>query len=89
MNNKDSFYASLENALFNFIKSKYLIEREDFSKDRLKSILEKEKVSDNTIDDLIDIINSCDLARYTPVTPKGMDEDYEKAVKVISNFDKR
>ena len=30
MNNKDSFYASLENALFNFIKSKYLIEREDF-----------------------------------------------------------
>jgi hypothetical protein len=89
MNNKDSFYASLENALFNFIKSKYLIEREDFSKDRLKSILEKDKISDNTIEDLIDIINSCDLARYTPTTPEGMDQDYEKAVKVISNFDKR
>lgn len=89
MNNKDSFYASLENALFNFIKSKYLIEREDFSKDRLKSILEKNKISDNIIEDLIDIINSCELARYTPTTPEGMDQDYEKAVKVISNFDKR
>ena len=89
MNNKDSFYASLENALFNFIKSKYLIEREDFSKDRLKSILEKDKISDNIIEDLIDIINSCELARYTPTTPEGMDQDYEKAVKVISNFDKR
>ena len=89
MNNKDSFYASLENALFNFIKSKYLIEREDFSKDRLKSILEKDKISDNIIKDLIDIINSCELARYTPTTPEGMDQDYEKAVKVISNFDKR
>jgi len=89
MNNKDSFYASLENALFNFIKSKYLIEREDFSKDRLKSILEKDKISDNIIEDLIDIINSCTLARYTPTTPEGMDQDYEKAVKVISNFDKR
>ena len=62
MNNKDSFYASLESALFNFIKSKYLIEREDFSKDRLKSILEKDKISDNIIEDLIDIINSCELA---------------------------
>ena len=89
MNNKDSFYASLENALFNFIKSKYLIEREDFSKDRLKIILEKDKISDNIIKDLIDIINSCELARYTPTTPEGMDQDYEKAVKVISNFDKR
>ena len=89
MNNKDSFYASLENALFNFIKSKYLIEREDFSKDRLKSILEKNKISDNIIEDLIDIINSCELARYTPTTAEGMDQDYEKAVKVISNFDKR
>ena len=89
MNNKDSFYASLENALFNFIKSKYLIEREDFSKDRLKSILEKDKISDNIIEDLIDIINSCELARYTPTTPEGMDQDYENAVKVISNFDKK
>ena len=89
MNNKDSFYASLENALFNFIKSKYLIEREDFSKDRLKSILEKDKISDNIIEDLINIINSCELARYSPTTPEGMDQDYEKAVKVISNFDKR
>jgi len=89
MNNKDSFYASLENALFNFIKSKYLIQREDFSKDRLKSILEKDKISNNIIEDLIDIINSCELARYTPTTPEGMDQDYEKAVKVISNFDKR
>ena len=89
MNNKDSFYASLENALFNFIKSKYLIEREDFSKDRLKNILKKDKISDNIIEDLIDIINSCELARYTPTTPEGMDQDYEKAVKVISNFDKR
>ena len=89
MNNKDSFYASLENALFNFIKSKYLIEREDFSKDRLKNILEKDRISDNIIEDLINIINSCELARYTPTTPEGMDQDYEKAVKVISNFDKR
>ena len=75
MNNKDSFYASLESALFNFIKSKYLIEREDFSKDRLKSILEKDKISDNIIEDLIEIINSCELARYTPTTPEGMDQD--------------
>mgnify|MGYP003334333909 FL=1 len=89
MNNKDSFYGSLESALFNFIKSKYLIERKDFSKDRLKIILEKDKISDNIIEDLIDIINSCELARYTPTTPEGMDQDYEKAVKVISNFDKR
>jgi len=89
INNKDSFYASLENALFNFIKSKYLIEREDFSKDRLKSILEKDKISESIIEDFIDIINNCELARYTPTTPEGMDQDYEKAVKVISNFDKR
>ena len=34
ISNKESFYSSLDQALFNFFKSKYMIRKEDFSKDQ-------------------------------------------------------
>ena len=87
ISNKESFYSSLDQALFNFFKSKYMIRKEDFSKDKIKSILIKENISENVINDVIELIESCEIARYTPASTDDMDKDYEKAVQILTNFE--
>ena len=87
ISNKESFYSSLDQALFNFFKSKYMIRKEDFSKDKIKSILIKENISDKVINDVIELIESCEIARYTPATAEDMDKDYEKAIQILTNFE--
>jgi len=87
ISNKESFYSSLDQALFNFFKSKYMIKKEDFSKDKIKQILTKEKISEKIINDVIDLIQSCEIARYTPATIEDMDKDYKKAVQILTNFE--
>ena len=87
ISNKESFYSSLDQALFNFFKSKYMIRKEDFSKDKIKSILIKENISERVINDVIELIESCEIARYTPATTDAMDKDYEKAVQILTNFE--
>ena len=87
ISNKESFYSSLDQALFNFFKSKYMIRKEDFSKDKIKSILIKENISRRVINDVIELIESCEIARYTPATTDAMDKDYEKAVQILTNFE--
>lgn len=87
ISNKESFYSSLDQALFNFFKSKYMIRKQDFSKDKIKSILIKENISEKVINDVIELIESCEIARYTPASAEDMDKDYEKAVQILTNFE--
>ena len=87
ISNKESFYSSLDQALFNFFKSKYMIRKEDFSKYKIKSILIKENISKKVINDVIELIESCEIARYTPATAEDMDKDYEKAIQILTNFE--
>ena len=88
INNTDLFYISLEKALFNFLKSKFDFQTSDFSKDNIKVKLSEKKIAYNTIELLIEILNSCEYARYTPSSPKEMKVDYEKAVEIIYNIEK-
>ena len=64
-----------------------MIRKEDFSKDKIKSILIKENISEKLINDVIELIQSCEIARYTPATTDAMDKDYEKAVQILTNFE--
>ena len=87
ISNKESFYSSLDQVLFNFFKSKYMIRKEDFSKYKIKSILIKENISEKVINDVIELIESCEIARYTPASAEDMDKDYKKAVQILTNFE--
>ena len=86
---KEAFYIALEKALHNYLKAKLHIETSDLSKDRINSLLKEKQVDDVVIKDFISILESCELARYTPIDIVTMQEDYEKAAKTISLIDKQ
>ncbi len=86
---KEAFYIALEKALHNYLKAKLHIETSDLSKDKINKLLSEKGVDDNVIKDFESILESCELARYTPIDIATMQEDYEKAAKTISLIDKQ
>ena len=86
---KEAFYIALEKALHNYLKAKLHIETSDLSKDRIEKLLLKRQVDDSVIRDFLTILDSCELARYTPFSEVTMQHDYDKAAKTISVIDKQ
>ena len=86
---KEAFYISLEKALHNFLKAKLQVETSEISKDKISEILSKRNVDASIIKDFIDVLDDCDFARYTPTTDVMMQEEYQKAVTVLTNIDKQ
>lgn len=89
LGSKEAFYNAMERALHNYLKSKLHIETSDFSKDKIEELLTQKSVSADAITEFIDLLKSCELARYTPFSNVEMQQDYSKAARVISVIDKQ
>ena len=87
--NKEAFYIALEKALHNFLKAKLFIETSENSKENIAEILKDKKVDETTIKEFIEVLNSCDFARYTPTTQVMMEQEFEKAKEIIAKIDKQ
>ncbi|MEH6408808.1 MAG: protein BatD, partial [Leeuwenhoekiella sp.] len=83
------FYLSLEKSLHNYLKAKLNIQTSDMSKERIKSLLEQRGAQTESTNEFISLLESCEFARYTPASIVAMQQDYEKAARVISEIDKQ
>ncbi|MFY0628743.1 MAG: protein BatD [Flavobacteriaceae bacterium] len=86
---KEEFYVALEKALHNYLKAKLKIETSDISREKITELLKNRNVDLINIISFIEVFDSCDSARYSPVTTVEMNEDYEKARMVITQIDKQ
>ena len=86
---KEAFYVALEKALHNYLKAKLNIETNELSKDRIKELLMARKVEEETLNNFLNLLESCELARYSPYTQVEMTRDYDKSSETISLIDKQ
>ena len=89
LGNKELFYISLEKALHNFLKAKLQIETSEMSKETIESILMSRNASAQTTRQVITLIENCDFARYAPSSNVAIQQDYDKAVAIISDLEKQ
>jgi hypothetical protein len=89
INNKESFYVSLEKAMHNFLKAKLHIETSEMSKDKIKTFLLEKNAKEETVNQFIALTESCDFARYAPSTSTSIQNDYDLAVVIISELEKQ
>lgn len=88
LKDKDPFYVALEKCLHNFLKAKLKIETVEMSKDNIAAIMQNKNANENTIQEFINLLSSCEIARYTLQTEADIQGDYEKAVTLIAALDK-
>lgn len=89
LGDKDAFYVALEKALHNYLKAKLNIETYEFSKEKIKELLEEKQVTSEAILEFDTLLENCELARYTPITSVTMQQDYDKAARTINSIDKQ
>ncbi|WP_298397285.1 BatD family protein [Flavobacterium sp.] len=89
INNKELFYIALEKAMHNFLKAKLNIETSEMSKDKITEILLSRKADSETVKEFITLTESCELARYAPSSSTLIQQDYDKAVEIISSLEKQ
>ena len=89
INNKEPFYIALEKALHNFLKAKLNIETSEMSKDKIQDILLSRKALPETIQSFIRLTENCEFARYAPASSVAIQQDFDKAVMIISELEKQ
>ncbi len=87
--NKEPFYIALEKAMHNFLKAKINIETSEMSKEKISEILLERKANPESITAFINLTENCEFARYAPSTSTAIQQDYDKAVAIISELEKQ
>ena len=89
LNNKEPFYVALEKSLHNFLKAKLNIETSEMSKNKISEILLSRKATPETVDQFIALTENCEFARYAPSTSSSIQQDFDKAVTLLSELEKQ
>jgi hypothetical protein len=89
ISNKELFYIALEKAMHNFLKAKLHIETSEMSKDKISEILLLRNANPVTVAAFINLTENCEFARYSPSTTGSIQQDYDKAVQIISDLEKQ
>ena len=87
--NKEPFYIALEKAMHNFLKAKINIETSEMSKEKISEILLERKANPDAITSFINLTENCEFARYAPSSSAAIQQDYDKAVAIISELEKQ
>ncbi|MDN3678511.1 BatD family protein [Flavobacterium paronense] len=89
LGNKEPFYIALEKAMHNFLKAKLHIETSEMSKDKITELLLSRKANAETVSEFIQLTENCELARYAFSSESAIQNDYDKAVVIISELEKQ
>jgi hypothetical protein len=89
LGNKEPFYIALEKAMHNFLKAKLNIETSEMSKEKISEILQSRSAQAETISEFIALTENCEFARYAPSSETAIQQDYDKAVTIISALEKQ
>ena len=89
INNKELFYIALEKAMHNFLKAKLHIETSEMSKDNVQELLLSRNAKPEAVKDFIALTENCEVARYAPSSSVTIQQDFDKAVCIISELEKQ
>lgn len=82
------FYAELHKALLGYVSDKLNMSAADMSKENMAAALTGRGVDEAAVQGFMDILDSCEYARYSPDSGSGsMASDYERAADIISSID--
>ena len=83
------FYEVLERALHNYLKAKLKIETTELSKSKIKNLLHQNSVDKKTALEYVEVIESCERARYSPESLVNIRDDFKNASSLIGKIDRQ
>ena len=87
VNDKDAFYAAIEQAAWTYLSDRLSIPTADLNKENITSILAQKGVSEALIKDVRDVLSTAEFARYAPSTDHAMNDLYTATTNLINNLE--
>ncbi|MGB4414991.1 MAG: BatD family protein [Paludibacter sp.] len=85
---KDQFYEEVMKAVWNYLSDKLAIPAASLTKERVETELSIKGVQSDAIKQFIDILNTCEFARYAPNSgQQEMGNLYAETIQAISNLE--
>ena len=75
-------------ALYGFFGDKFNINPSDINKEVIKDKLQGNKVDSSLIAETEEILNQCEMARFSPMSNIDTSTVYENALNLLSNIQK-
>ena len=88
-NDKDAFYAAIEQAAWTYLSDRLSIPTADLNKENIASILRQKGVSDELINEVMNVLSTAEFARYAPTTDHAMDDLYRDTTNLINNLENK
>lgn len=89
-NQAEQFYESVIKALWGYLSDKLSIPVADLNREKASATLLEKNIDQNTVNELMKIIDDCEFARYAPAAFSGtMNEIYDGAARVMGIFEKQ
>lgn len=89
-NQAEQFYESVIKALWGYLSDKLSIPVADLNREKASAALLEKSIDQNTVNELMKIIDDCEFARYAPAAFSGtMNEIYDGAARVMGIFEKQ
>jgi len=89
-NNSEEFYKAVLTAVMGYLSDKLNIPLADLNRDKAIDTLKDKNVKQETIDELIKILDTCEFAQYAPSsTKKTIADIYSKAAQLMGQFEKQ
>lgn len=87
---REPFYEEIFKALWGYTSDKLNIPVAELDKESIHEKLSEHKVDEEVIKEFIDVLNTCEFARFAPSGGHGeMDSFYEKAVELIGKLEEQ
>ena len=86
---QNHFYEEFSQALWGYISDKLNIARAKLSMDTVREMMSDKNVPEDIVNQFIELLNSCEFARFAPGDPgKKMEDLYQKGLEVITKAEK-
>ena len=83
-NNTQTFYEAVFKGLYGYLSDKLNISYADLDRDKITTALRAKSAKEETIGELLDTLDLCEMARYAPVTQISAQQVFEKAKRIIN-----
>lgn len=86
-NDKNAFYAAIEQAAWTYLSDRLSIPTADLNKENIASLLRQKNVSEALIGEVKNVLSTAEFARYAPGTDHAMEDLYKATANLINNLE--
>lgn len=83
----EGFYAEMLRALWGYLSDKLSMPLSQLSRSNIAATLTEKGYAESTVDQLVGVLDECEMARYTPESSNRMDAVYADAVSAIDHIE--